>query len=128
MAMDKFSDKPIDIDAMLAKREEVVGSADRFPFIALGETWWCIDPRLADDSLQYDLEDLRDDLDDGEIDSSEFRTALIDLYLGDEQGEKFRATGGQMKHINAALEAYADTQADPTRRSSRATRRRANRR
>lgn len=128
MAINQYPDKPIDIDAMLAKREEAIGSKDQFPFVALGETWWCIDPRLADDSLQDDVEDLRDDLDEGDITSPEFRSSLIDLYLGDEQGEKFREAGGQMKHINAALEVYADTQADPTRRSSRSTRRRAKRR
>lgn len=128
MAMDNYSGKPIDIDAMLAKREETIGSKDRFPFVVLGETWWCLDPRLSDDSFQDELTELRDDLDEGEIDSVEFRTELIDLYLGDEQGEKFRAAGGQVKHLNAALEAYADTAADPTRKSSRASRRQSRRR
>ena len=128
MAMDNFPSKPIDVDAMLAKREEVVGSKDRFPFVVFGETWWCLDPRLADDELQDELTDLRDDLDDGEIDSREFRTLLIDLYLGEEQGEKFRTAGGQVRHLNAALQAYADTAADPTRKSSRASRRQSRRR
>ena len=123
-----MSDKTINIDAMLAKREEELGSADRFPFIAKGETWQAVDPSLADDDWQNELDDLRADLDDDELTISEFRDALIDLYLGDEQAERFRAAGCEFRHLNAALEIYAEQKADPTRRSSRSTRRRSKRR
>lgn len=122
-----MTDKPIDIDAMLAKREEEIGSTDRFPFIARQGTWWAIDPSLASDEWQDQLDDLNADKEDGAITAADYRQELIDLYLG-EKAEEFREAGGELKHLNAALEIYVGQKQDPTRGSSRSTRRRSKRR
>lgn len=123
-----MTNTPIDIDAMLAKREEEVGYKDRFPFIAAGKTWWAVDPTLAADEWLDELDELNDERDDDDAPTGDYRDGLVDLYLGD-QAEAFRAAGGQSRHLNAALRIYLEQQrTDPTLQPSRSTRRRSKRR
>lgn len=137
----------IDFDAILAKRKEEVGSPDRFPLVFAGQTWWVMDPTLADDDWTEDLRDLGYEKDedgnliedeDGnlvELDSVN-TIALAEHYLGEKQYEKFAAAGGRSAYVLQALKIHLERQSDkdaegrPTQRSrsSRATRRRQKRR
>ncbi|EGD24652.1 hypothetical protein [Prescottella equi] len=137
----------IDFDAILAKRQEEVGSRDRFPLVFAGQTWWVMDPTLADDTWTEELRDLGYEQDeDGnvieddegnpiELDSVD-TVALVEHYLGTKQWEKFREAGGQSSYVLQALKIHLERQSDkdadgrPTQRSrsSRAIRRRSKRR
>lgn len=78
----------IDIDAMLAKREEEVGSRDRFPFVFNGELFWGMDETLADDEWTEELFQLSNDEDMRPWD-------IAAHYLGGEdEYERFKAAGG----------------------------------
>jgi hypothetical protein len=105
---------PIDLDAMLAKREEEVGSPDRFPFTFKGETWWGLDPILASDEWKDELREISNDEDVTPADVAEH-------YLGEEQWARFVAAGGSSGLWSQALSQYLDNQrsadesGDPTR-------------
>ncbi|QOV99505.1 hypothetical protein [Rhodococcus pyridinivorans] len=93
----------VDLDAILAKRQETVGSRDRFPAAAYGQTWWVMDPKLADDEWLDDLEDLSDE-GAGPIE-------LAEHYLGAEQWKKFKEAGGRASDVLAIIDQYMEYQA-----------------
>ncbi|SFA60801.1 hypothetical protein SAMN05444374_11627 [Rhodococcoides kroppenstedtii] len=97
----------IDLDAIAAKREEELGSADTFPFVFKGQTWNCKDPNEITDTEKFELQDIApSDLD-----------GIIDFYLGD-QADEFRAAGGGTTQIDKALTAWQEHTRDnlgPTR-------------
>lgn len=93
----------VDLDAILAKRQEEVGSRDQFPAAAYGSTWWVMDPKLAPDEWLDELEDLRNE-EAGTVD-------LAAHYLGPEQWEKFRAAGGRASDVLSIVEQYVEYQA-----------------
>lgn len=93
----------IDLDAMLEKRLEVVGSADKFPFTYKGETYWGTDPTLADDDWTDELRALSRDPEAGPVD-------VAAHYLGEEQWEKFSEAGGSANLWGQALQAYLEKQ------------------
>ena len=124
----------IDLDAMLEKREEALGSRDRFPFVFKGETYWCVDPTLADDDWTAELKEISEEL---RSEDSELEDAAVPRhYLGDEAWEKFVAAGGSSNLWGHALNQYLDSQrayddaGNPTqaRRFSNRTQRRQKRR
>ncbi|WP_458681953.1 hypothetical protein [Prescottella equi] len=132
-------DNAIDFDAILAKREEEVGSRDRFPMVFAGQVWQIVDPTLADDEWRDELADIgvEEDEDGNLIEPDDVDPVLIvEHYLGAEQWEKFVAAGGQSAYVLRALKIHVDRQTDkdadgrPTQRSrsSRAIRRRSKRR
>ncbi|WP_157095442.1 hypothetical protein, partial [Hoyosella altamirensis] len=98
-----ISDGAIDYDALLAKREEVIGSRDKFPFVFAGEVFWIIDPTVASDAfndelklLGYDNRDAEDDLRVAEtreerqeilLDVKETREAIMRHMFGGDQTE-----------------------------------------
>lgn len=139
MSENTLPDNAINLDAILAKREEEVGSRDRFPFVFGGKTWWAMDPTLADDAWQDELHDLgmEEDEDGNLIESDDVDTvAIAEHYLGVDQWKKFVEAGGQSSYFLHALRIHAeqstgkDSEGRPTRRSrsSRATRRQSKRR
>ena len=137
MSNDKDEFERIDLDAMLAKREEVVGSRDSFPFVVNGKEWWCKDPKLATDDWREDLAELGEAPEDWDEEQdgrwSADPTELTEHFLGKDQADEFYAAGGQSAQLNQALEIYQEREnrrrgGDPTRPSSRATRRRQKRR
>ncbi|MFC7450553.1 hypothetical protein [Rhodococcus daqingensis] len=106
----------IDLDAILAKREEVTGSKDRFTFTFAGQTWSAIDPIVADDDWKDELAECESDPD------------VAEHYLGTEQYEQFLAAGGRAGYLVLAVrqfmeEATAETDAGPTRSSRSSARR-----
>ncbi|MFI2216524.1 hypothetical protein ACH47B_06530 [Rhodococcus sp. NPDC019627] len=119
----------IDLDAMLAKREEAVGSRDQFPFGFAGRVWWSMDPTLADDDWTAELRAISEDPDTvpGDVTAH---------YLGEEQWAEFKAAGGSSSLWSQALNAYLERQqslddaGNPTqgRRFSNRTQRRQKRR
>lgn len=116
--------REIDLDAIAAKREEEIGSADSFPFVYKGRTWQCLDPLLHDDETKRELQELdTEDLD-----------GFLDIYLGDQVAD-FKELGGGTSQVNAAIKIWIDYNTDdsgsgPTRRttSSNRTQRRSKRR
>lgn len=97
------ADTPIvDLDAILAKREEEVGSRDRWPASAYGRVWWLMDPKLADDDWLDELDAIVDD-GGGPVD-------IAAHYLGD-QWEEFKKAGGRATDVLAMVEQYAEYQA-----------------
>lgn len=133
-------DNVIDFDALLAKREEVIGSRDKFPFLFAGDKWWIFDPELVDDAWRDRLQEITNKPDDWDdtvdgwwsVDALEW----IEHWFGPDQLDEatdFVEAGGHMGVINRVLEVYQDRKrrqrgTDPTRRPSRATRRQSRRR
>lgn len=113
----------IDMDALLAQREEATGSADTFAFTFKGERWTAKDPIMADDDWKDELAEL----------SSDVEVAMH--YLGEDQYEKFLEAGGRNGVVLLAVQQYMRTQqaqdrdGRPTRRSgsSASTRKRSKR-
>lgn len=115
------------LDTMLAKREEELGSKDRFDWAASEDiTFSILDPRLMTDDQRDELALLRRDLESGEILPSEFADGYLEMYL-DDQVDEFLDVGGTSAILTEVISAYVE-QMDPTRRSSRTTRRRSKRR
>lgn len=139
MTDNMIPDNAIDFDAILAKREEEVGSRDQFPMVFAGQVWLVMDPTLADDDWRDELHDLgvEEDENGDLIESDDVDLVLMaEHYLGAEQWEKFVAAGGQSAYVLQALKIHVGRQSDrdgdgrPTQRSrsSRAIRRRSKRR
>lgn len=100
----------IDLDAIAAKREEEVGSADKFPFVFKEREWQCLDPLLLTDEQKNELR---------EIDNQDLE-GIIEFYLGEDQALEFWEAGGGTAHLNLALQAWHDHNTDrsgPTRLS-----------
>ncbi|OZF41918.1 hypothetical protein [Rhodococcus sp. 14-2470-1a] len=121
--------QPIDLDAMLEKRQEEVGSVDRFPFTFKGIQWWGMDPILADDPWKDELREISRDEESTPAD-------VAAHYMGEEQWEKFVEAGGSSGLWSQALSQYLDNQravdasGDPTqaRRSFNRSQRRSKQR
>lgn len=99
----------IDLDDIASKRQEELGSADRFPFVFKGQEWSCLDPLELSDEQKYELQQVESkDLD-----------AVIEFYLGDQATDFIEAGGGTSK-LNQALEvwiAHNTDESGPTRRA-----------
>lgn len=122
------------LDQMKAKRAEELGSEDCFPWEASETlTLHIKDPRIADIEWRDELAILRTQLEDGKILPSDFRYEMLDLYLGEDytgvsgQVDAFTEAGGTSEILGEVIEAWVD-QTDPTRTSSRSTRRNVKRR
>jgi hypothetical protein len=109
----------IDMDAILAQREEATGSADTFGFTFKGQRWTAKHPLLADDDWNEQLQELDDTVD------------VAAHYMGEEQWEKFAAAGGYAGIVIFAVREEgkrmtSEVNERPTRssKSSRSTRRR----
>lgn len=108
----------IDMDALLAQREEATGSADTFAFTFKGERWQAKCPIMADDEWKDELRELASDVD------------VAEHYLGVEQYERFVAAGGRAGVVVLAVREYMrsqqaeDGQGRPTRRSASSAKRR----
>ncbi|MFI0469297.1 hypothetical protein ACH347_34930 [Saccharopolyspora sp. 5N102] len=108
----------IDMDAILAQREEKTGSADEFAFTFKGEQWRAKCPIMADDEWKDELRELTSDID------------VAEHYLGVEQYERFVAAGGRAGVVVLAVREYMatqraeDSQGRPTQRSASSARRR----
>jgi hypothetical protein len=72
----------IDMDAILAQREEATGSADTFGFTFKGQRWTAKHPLLADDEWNETLQDLEDTVE------------VAEHYMGADQYAKFTEAGG----------------------------------
>jgi hypothetical protein len=115
--MDNNAD--IDMDAILAQREEATGSADSFGFTFKGQRWTAKHPLLADDAWGEQLAELTETVD------------VAAHYMGEEQWERFVAAGGYAGIVIFAVREEgkrmtAENEGSPTRSStsSRAVRRR----
>lgn len=115
------------LDTMLGKRQEELGTTDRFDWAASEDlTFSILDPRLMPDEQRDELALLRRDLQDGEILPSEFNAGFLEMYL-DDQVDAFLSAGGTTDILTDVIRTYAE-QMDPTRRSSRNIRRQSKRR
>lgn len=125
----RATSKPIDIDAILAKRQEVTGHANKFPFIALGKEWMCMAPDLGSDDFKAELADLNIQVEDGTISEHDATVEMAHLWLGEEQADDFldltAAAGVSSSWIlQQAISNYSDqVSANPTRPSSSINRR-----
>ncbi|MEV5543118.1 hypothetical protein AB0L13_40485 [Saccharopolyspora shandongensis] len=108
----------IDMDSILAQREEATGSADTFGFTFAGQRWTAKDPVMADDEWKNELAEL----------SSDVEVAVH--YLGEDQYEQFVAAGGRNGIVLLAVREYTkqlqaeDSQGRPTPRSVSSAKRR----
>jgi hypothetical protein len=111
----------IDLDAVIAKRQEASGSIDTFTFTFAEREWTCKDPVTADDEWKSELEELQTDWE------------VAQMYLGDKQYAEFLEAGGRAGYVTLAIRAYTERMASrdrenrPTRRSTssrKATRKR----
>lgn len=110
----------IDMDAVLAQREDATGTAgDSFTFTYKAQQWICKDPLLAEDAWKSDLRECVTDVD------------VAIHHLGEEQYEKFVDAGGKSGVVVLAIREQmnsltAESQGRPTRPSkySGSTRRR----
>ncbi len=84
----------IDMDAILAQREEATGSADSFKFTFKGKDWVCMDPITADDDWKDGLLDLDTDVE------------VAEYYLGSDQYKTFVKEGGRAGYVILAINSY----------------------
>lgn len=122
------------LDQLKAKRAETLGSDDCFPWEASADlTLQIKDPRVADVEWRDELAILRTQLEDGELLPSEFRDEMLELYLGEDatgvpdQVAAFTEAGGTSEILGEVIESWVE-QSDPTRTSSRSSRRQSKRR
>jgi hypothetical protein len=101
----------IDMDAVLAQREDATGQAgDTFTFVYKGQPWVCKDPLLADDSWKSELRECVTDVD------------VAVHHLGEDQYEKFVDAGGRSGIVVLAIREHMKSLTDevggrPTRPS-----------
>ncbi|MGY0887118.1 hypothetical protein ACW675_07185 [Corynebacterium aurimucosum] len=100
------------LDALLEKRREVVGDAHTFPVEFAGITFHFIAPELASSEWNDRHTALRDDIQDGFISTSDARTEMADLVLGDQAAafiEKANEAGvDPLSLIGWALQDHAE--------------------
>lgn len=101
----------IDIDTVLAQREEATGSADTFAFTFKGQEWYCKDPVTADDEFKDSILDVENDRE------------LAEAYLGEEQYARFSEAGGRAGYVVLAINQYMQRMQEQQRDSARPTRR-----
>lgn len=92
----------IDMDAILAQREEATGSADTFAFTFKGQRWTAKHPLLADDEWNEQLRELNGNVD------------VAVHYMGEEQYDKFVEAGGYAGVVIFAVREEARRMADET--------------
>lgn len=78
----------INMDALIAKRAEVLGEGHKFDIDFAGTKFWFVAPELASEDWNRRLEDLQEDSQDGVIAADQFREEFLSLLLG-EQVEAF---------------------------------------
>ena len=129
------------LSEMLAKRREELGSTNRFEWpVDDKKSFSVLDPNLASDEWKDDLSDLGRRFQDNKISPSEFSEEVIEMYL-DDPDEGLDQSGAYLdlfKDFPSPLTAARDLlqeavqswveQTDPTRGSSRSTRRSSKRR
>lgn len=127
------------LSEMLAKRKEELGSDTRFEWpVDDKKSFWVLDPKCATDDWNDEFAQLQQDFRDGEVLPSDFQRAAIEMLLDDDkydQADEYIAMfDGFPSPMQAASELLMETlrswteQTDPTRTSSRSTRRNAKRR
>lgn len=129
------------LSEMLAKRREVIGSETRFEWPVDDDlSFQVLDPRLASDEWRDDFSELGRRFKDSELTPSEFSEDIIAMFLDDEdeglhQSEDYLALFESLPSpLQAARELLQEAvqswteQTDPTRTSSRSTRRSSKRR
>ena len=128
------------LSEMLAKRRETLGSETRFEWpVDDDKSFWVLDPKLATDEWRDEFAQLQQDFQDGKVLPSDFHRTAIEMLLdeGDdtEQSDDYIAMfDGFPSPIQAASDLLMETmrswteQTDPTRQSSRSTRRNVKRR
>ncbi len=88
----------IDMDAVLAQREDATGAAgDTFAFTYKDQEWSCKDPLMADDDWKASLRDCVTDVD------------VAIHHLGEEQYEKFIDAGGRSGVVVLAIREQMNT-------------------
>lgn len=101
----------IDMDAVLAQREDATGTAgDSFTFTYKQQSWVCKDPLMADDEWKVGLRECVTDVD------------VAIHHLGQDQYEKFVDAGGKSGVVVMAIREQMKTLTDevggrPTRSS-----------
>lgn len=81
--------KALNIDQMLQKRREEVGSKDRFPVIVNATTFWLKDPTIANREWNDHLADAQRNFKDGVYDETQLREIMVDLYLAEDKQQEF---------------------------------------
>ena len=108
----------IDMDAILAQREEATGSPDSFAFTFRDREWTCTDPITAADDWKEALDELQGDVE------------VAEHYLGDDQYAAFVEAGGRAGYVLLAIAQYMkqvraeNDEGRPTRRSTSSGKRR----
>lgn len=102
----------IDMDALLAQREEATGiPGDSFAFTYKGNEYVCKDPLLADDEWKSGLRECVTDVD------------VAIHHLGEEQYERFVEAGGKsgvvVLAIREQMRLLSDTASERPTRSSK---------
>lgn len=93
----------IDMDAVLAQREDATGTAgDKFLFSYKGSEWTCTDPLLADDDWKAGLRECVTDVD------------VAIHHLGEDQYERFIEAGGRSGVVVLAIREQMRTLTDET--------------
>ncbi|WP_370944005.1 hypothetical protein AB5J62_33530 [Amycolatopsis sp. cg5] len=116
--MENIAVSTIDMDAILAQREEATGSADTFSFTFKGQEWVCQDPITASDEWKDGLLDLDNDIE------------VAEYYLGEDQYAKFVKAGGRAGYVILAINQYMqqmrqeNEEGRPTRRRTSSAKRR----
>lgn len=123
----------IDLTKMLEKRREVLGEGDKFDVTIEGKTFWLVAPEIASEEFNEKIDTLREDAKDELISTADMRVQMLDLFLGEqvEAFDKAAQTSGidAFTFLQWALSEHADeVRKNPTRPSSRNTRKPAKRR
>lgn len=92
----------IDMDAILAQREEATGAADTFAFTFKSQRWTAKHPLLADDEWNEQLQELQ-----GNVEVAEH-------YMGADQYEQFTEAGGYAGVVIFAVREEARRMANET--------------
>lgn len=124
------------LSEMLAKRRETLGSDTRFEWPVDDEKTLSVqDPRLADQEWQDEFAALSQQAERGKLSPSELNETVIEMFLDDEgsdldqSGEYIDMFADFPSPLQAARELLMDAvnewgeKSDPTRKSSRSTRR-----
>lgn len=126
--------KITNLSEMLAKRREELGSETRFEWPLDDEkSFHVLDPRLASDDWRDEFAQLQQDFKESKLLPSEFHRTMIEMLLDDDefdQSEEYMDLFEEFQSpMQAASELLMETmtswtkQTDPTRPSSRSTRR-----
>lgn len=123
----------INMDALIAKRAEVLGEGHKFDIELGGKKFWLVAPELASEEWNRTFEALQEDLREGIVSTDDFREEFLNLLLED-QVEEFRKateklTVDSMTVARMALEEHAEVVGKArSRKSLRNTRTSAKRR